>query len=263
MCSRQRLMSGSVSAAPSTSPSRSAIQVQFSSRTGFRFLEYWRDLGLVQRARRPSCAPRPRCRPRGSAPSSDSRSLLPHVADRHPVLARHLLRGGMDHRMEAALLLDLVEAQLPHVEVHRLLAARSPRAASGSRGGASPARTIGLRSWPSTSRPHSSLVVKSIGPDHAVAPALAQPVARRLQQGRGRPRDRPRTRRTRTGPTSLPWNSLKLRSTWALIRPTGSPVAPGQEQLDVGVLEERVLAPVQELPAAPRTSGGTQFGSLR
>ena len=38
MCARRRLTSGSVSAAPSTSPSRSAIQVQFSSRIGFRSL---------------------------------------------------------------------------------------------------------------------------------------------------------------------------------------------------------------------------------
>ena len=38
-----------------------------------------------------------------------------------------------------------------------------------------------------------------------------------------------------------------MRSTWALMRPTGAPVAPGEEVLGLGVLEERVPLTVQEL----------------
>ena len=89
-------------------------------------------------ARSPSCAPRRRCRPRGSAPSSASKSRLRMCRTVTPCSPVDLLGRRVDHRVEAALVLDLVEPQLPHVEVHRLVEARIPRAARGSRGGASP-----------------------------------------------------------------------------------------------------------------------------
>jgi len=40
---------------------------------------------------------------------------------------------------------------------------------------------IGVRSWPSISTPHSSLVGKFIGPDHAVAAARPQPRLGRVE----------------------------------------------------------------------------------
>ena len=47
-------------------------------------------------------------------------------------------------------------------------------------------------------------------------------------------------------PQSWFWNSLKRRSIWAVMRPTGPAVAPGQEVLGLGVLEERVALTVEE-----------------
>ena len=47
------------------------------------------------------------------------------------------------------------------------------------------------------------------------------------------------------------------------MRPTGLPVAPGEQVLGLGVLEERVVRPVQAAGACPARSGAIQRGSLR
>ena len=91
MWARQTLMSGSDSAAPSTSPSRSAIQAQFSSRIGFSSLRVVADLVVLQRDEAPVALP-------GGvvdleeAPELGLEVALAHVPHRDAVLARDLLR---------------------------------------------------------------------------------------------------------------------------------------------------------------------------
>ena len=91
--------------------------------------------------------------------------------------------------------------------------------------------------------------------DHAVAPALAQPVSRGLEQ---RPRPTSGSSSALEEAEQAPVVALELVEVVVDVGADpahGLAVAPGQEELDVGVLEERVLAPVQELPPLAHERG--------
>src|SRR2546429_6701417 len=120
---------------------------------------------------------------------------------------------------------------------------------------------IGMRSWPSTSRPHSSLVVKSIGPtirsrprsrSQAAAASSRAPAA----SGSSSPSKKPNR------PQSLSWNSLKLRSTWAVMRPTGWPSRQARKYSASACSKKGLRLRSRRLRRSIR-SGGTQCGSLR
>ena len=92
--------------------------------------------------------------------------------------------------------------------------------------------------------------------DHAVAAALAQPGLGRVEQRVEHLLVVLALEEAEHAPGVAAGSSLKARSIWALIRPTDPPVAPGEEQLRLAVLEERVHAAVQE-QLALEMSGGT------
>ena len=115
--------------------------------------------------------------------TSASRSRLAHRPQHHPVLPR-LRGGGVDERVELVALLELADPQLPHQQVHRLARGPAPRAAAGSTAGARARGSSAARSKPSISIPHSSFVVKSIGPSMRSRPrSRSQPLAASTSAG--------------------------------------------------------------------------------
>src|SRR5438270_2429084 len=120
---------------------------------------------------------------------------------------------------------------------------------------------IGMRSWPSTSRPHSSLVVKSIGPTIRSRPrsrSQAAAASSRAPAASGSSSHSKKPNR----PQSLSWNSLKLRSTWAVMRPTGWPSRQARKYSASACSKKGLRLRSRRLRRSIR-SGGTQCGSLR
>ena len=181
-----------------------------------------RDLGLVVRARSPSCAPRPRCRSR-------AKTVDVACAGRACASCRSVMPCSGSH----------VSASVPD---HRHARSRGRRCGAPTSAGPSPSsspaaleqplvvgRVPGLAgSSAACSKPSISdaaLVVhrEVHRADHAVAAALAQPGLGGGEQRRQRPRGRPRTRRSRTGPSALPVELVEAWSIWAVMRPTTRP----------------------------------------
>ena len=108
---------------------------------------------------------------------------------------------------------------------------------------------------------HAALVVgrEVHRADHPVAARARAATPRRRRAARAAASGSSSHSKKPNRPQRLSWNSLKLRSTWALMRPTDAAVAPGEEVLGLAVLEERVLVAVEELLALERCSGGTQL----
>ena len=105
---------------------------------------------------------------------------------------------------------------------------------------------IAGRSWPSISRPHSSLVVKSIGPTIRSRPrarSQASAAASRACAVSGSSSDSKNPHR----PQSFFWWSLKFRSTCAVIRPTGRPSRQARKYSASACLKNGLRLPVQPL----------------
>ena len=112
---------------------------------------------------------------------------------------------------------------LPHEQVDDLLEAGLLAAARGSRAAARAGGSSARGRSPRSGRRSSSFIVKSIGPTMRSRPRSRSQPRGRVEQRRERPRGPPRTRGSRTSPRRCRGSALKLRSTWALIRPTTRP----------------------------------------
>src|SRR5437879_2012442 len=114
---------------------------------------------------------------------------------------------------------------------------------------------------PSTNRPHSWFVVKSIGPTIRSRPrsrSQAAAASSRAPAASGSSSHSKKPNR----PQSLSWNSLKLRSTWAVMRPTGWPSRQARKYSASACSKKGLRLRFRRLRRSIR-SGGTQCGSLR
>ena len=158
--------------------------------------------------------------------------------------------------MEAALVLHLVEAQLPHVEVHRLGEAGAIALEQPLVVGVVPALEDHRRAVVALDEQAALVVGREVHrADHPVAAALAQPRRGGLEQRAGDLRVVLALEEAEQPPV------VALELVEVAVDVGADPahelsVPPGQEVLGLGVLEERVLLPVEELPAAPRSAGG-------
>jgi hypothetical protein len=153
----------------------------------------------------------------------------------------------VDQGVEPALVLDLVEAQLPHVEVHGL--SQAPSLQQFQVVGVVPALEDQRLALVALDQQAALVVGREVHrADHAVAAPVAQPVPRGVEQGRGR-----------LGivlaleePEQAPVVALELVEVMVDVGadpPDRLPVAQRQEELGLRVVEERILPAIEECPA--------------